>query len=77
MCLVSALQATYKRKKALLIKTNNIYVYILQQNPTSGYSRIQFMLLAVIISRMQYCISQHNCDVFNYVNTNVDFVASN
>ena len=39
-------------KKALMIKKNNIHVYILQQNPKSGYIRIQFMLLAVLISRV-------------------------
>ena len=33
-----------------LDKRNNIHVYILEQNPKSGYICIQFMLLAVIIS---------------------------
>ena len=60
-----------------MIKRNNAHVYILQQNPKSGYSRIQFMLLAVIISRVLLFQSQHNCDVVNYVNTDVDYVASN
>ena len=60
-----------------MIKKINIPVCILQQNPKSGYSRIQFMLLAVIISRMLFCQSQHNYDIVNYVNTYVDYVASN
>ena len=63
-------------KKALMMKKNNIHVYILEQNPKAGYSRSQFMLLAVIISRKQCCQSQHNFDVVNYVNTYADSVAS-
>ena len=35
-----------------LEKRDNIHVYILEQNPKSGYIRIQFMLLAVVISRV-------------------------
>ena len=58
---------------------NNIHVYIQEQNPKSGYIRIQFMLLAIEISRVSFYQSQHNCDVnyVNYVNFYVDFVASN
>ena len=63
-----------------LEKRNNIHVYILQQNPKSGYIRIQFMLLALIMSRVQFYQfeSQHNCDVnyVSYVNFYVYFVAS-
>ena len=33
-------------------KRNNIHVYILEQNLKSGYIRIQFMLLAIVISRV-------------------------
>ena len=33
-----------------LAKRNNIHVYILEQSPKTGYTCIQFMLLAVIIS---------------------------
>ena len=35
-------------------KRNNVHVYILEQNPKSGYIRIQFMLLAIEISRVQF-----------------------
>ena len=35
-----------------LDKNNNIHIYILEQNPKSGYIHIQFMLLAVVISRV-------------------------
>ena len=45
----------------------------------SGYISIQFMLLAIVISRVQFYQSQHNCDVViyvSYVNFYVDFVAS-
>ena len=48
-----------------MIKKNNIRVYILQQNPKSGYSGIHFMLLTVIISRLLFCQSQHHYDVVN------------
>ena len=33
-------------------KRNHIHVYILEQTPKSGYICIQFMLLAVVISRV-------------------------
>ena len=35
-------------------KRNNIHVYVLEQNPKSGYIRIQFMLLAKVISRVNF-----------------------
>ena len=38
---------------------------------------IQCTLLAVVISRVLFYLSQHNCDVVNNVNFYVDFVASN
>ena len=61
-----------------MIKKNNIHVYILEQNPTSGYVRIKFLLLAVIISRVLLYLSQYISDVIiNYVNINAGFVASN
>ena len=49
-----------------MIKKTNIHVYILQQK--SGYIRIQFMLLAVKISRVLFYQSQHTSDVVSYVN---------
>ena len=61
-------------------KTDNIHVNILEPNSKSGFTRIQYMLLAVIISRWKFYQSQHNCNVINYVNYvnfYVDFVASN
>ena len=67
---------TPKNDKTYDKKKNNIHVYILEQKPMSGYVRIKFMLLAVIISKVYFYRSQYICDVINYVNINVGFVAS-